>query len=216
MLQRTPGVSGFHPDQASFFFMEDADAEMHGLWNVHFAQAEERLKKQRESAKKRVQIVVATAQTSGWAWSVDPQSIALEVPLGRHLPSDLDVQAAVEESTVSVPTEVKPDSPVEWTDNGIRAIHEAVLTYSLQILHSKGNAGEKKEILEWIWSDDVYCFVTRLVRGVHQQVPIRADQIPFTFQTCCRLSGLDFEELREGLEWELRSVLPQLGFQKRN
>lgn len=214
MSTRTHGNNGYHPNQTSLISIDPASQQtMAALWQYGVDQAQQRLAKREIKNRKRIEHIVVRAHEQGFHWTTDDKLLALlEAPLGRYLESDLDVQPAPEPVAVEDLAEEVQEEKIEWSDDAIAQLHEGVLFYSLGILNSKGNAEEKRKTLDWIWSEDVVGFVPKTVLGVLIQQPVRADQIPFTFQTCCRLSGVNYDELREGLRWDLRSVLTKLGF----
>lgn len=208
----------YHPNQATLFLVDpNVQIEQKQSWEVAVEKAAKLTLKREISAKKRLEILVVEASNQGFSW-INDQSLRrfLDMPLNRHVPSDLDVQPASESDSTDEATLAGLDK-IEWiddlkSDNAIRLLHEAVLNYSLQLLNSKGNAKEKQEVLNWIWSEDVYAFRTKKFGRKTVTVPIRRDQMPFTFQTCCRLSGCCYDELREGLAWTLRDAFQRIGF----
>jgi len=201
-----------NPDQFSLIEVSQDDRQ----------QLDERLKKllsnettkkagKFEEAIKRIRTVVSSAHEQGFHWENDGNLYELlSKPLCYWRPSDLDVQPAEDDST-SDETEVIP-----WSEEAIKTLHEKTLMYSLGVLNSKGNAKEKREILEWIWSPDGHWNITRQLNGREIVGICRTDEYPFAFQTCCRLVGYDYEALRAGLAWSMRDVLPSLGFKPRN
>lgn len=198
--------SGYIPGQSSFsFFDQDQDVQQQAL----FAQAQEAELKRRQKreirARERIAVVIAEGHRNGLRWHNDDK--LLEAPLGYYEPSDLDVQPDVQE--VEEPTVIEDKQ--EWSDASIVHLHDGLLNYSLRILRTNGNSKEKREIIEWIWSDDLYEVEPETLDGKPRRNAVHRDQIPFTFQCCCRLSGLDYEALREGLAWEMREILPKLG-----
>lgn len=213
-VARTHSISGLNPQQQPLFFVgTDERQSMTKIWDRHFHQVDSRKIKMEKKTRQRIEVLVADSKKKGITWT-NIQKL-LERPIGYYQPSDLDIQPDTDESPHQQVVGDNTEERIVWTDQAMLEMHEGVLLYSLQLLRSTGNANEKLEVLNWIWSPDVEGFVTRKIRGVNQQVPIRADQLPFTFQTCCRLSGYHTDELREGLAWEMRSALAKLGFQPR-
>lgn len=97
--------------------------------------------------------------------------------------------------------------PEEWSDAAVAQLHEGLLHHSLAILASRGNALEKSETLKWLFGPDIYDWkVTKLPSGAEHRRPIWAVDIPFTYQRCCALIGLDPERLSEGLRHILRQA----------
>jgi len=215
MNARTHGSSGHNPLQQPLFFVGPEHRQlMTDIWNRKIFLTDQRKLKEEKKAHQRIEILVAKSHEEGITWS-NIQKL-LDRPIGHYQASDLDIQPATDEPSPIHHVDGLTEERIEWTEQAMLDLHEGVLNYSLQLLRTRGNAKEKLEILNWIWADDVYDFVTRNIRGVNQKVPIRADQIPFSFQTCCRLSGYRYDLLRDGLAWEMRTALAALGFQPRN
>lgn len=215
MASHTSGISGLNPLQESLFLIKPDDRlQMTKTWDNHFLQADKRVTKRDEKTRQRIEIYVASSKEQGITWT-NIQKL-LERPIGVYQPSDLDVQPDTDEIPTTHVVGKKNEERIEWSDQAMIDMHEGTLNYSLQLLRSRGNAVEKLEVLNWIWSSDVKGFETKLHKGVIQKVPVRADQLPFTFQTCCRLSGYRYEELRTGLAWEMRDALKTLGFTPNN
>lgn len=205
------GYSGFNPDQTSLFHIETSVVqERLKHWHEQILGADLRKTKAAQAAITRIRMVVVQAHEQGYRWTNADSILAiLDLPLGIYRASDLDVQPAPEETILEGPNDTV------WSEKAIIELHEHVLIYSLNLLNSKGNALEKRRTLEWIWADDVYEMMP-VKRGLKTlRIPLRADQIPFSFQTCCRLSGFHYGELREGLAWAMRDSLKKLGFQPR-
>lgn len=206
MQARLRSKSGFTPAQSSFSFIEP---DLHETLCEKTAQAlaaEQKRKQKRElRERERIAFVIAEGHRTGIRWHNDDK--LLEAPLGYYEPSDLDIQPDLQESDEPAIQEEK----FEWTDAHIVHMHDSVLSYSLRILRTNGNSKEKQEIIEWIWSEDFYESHPDTLGAHTQRRLVRQDQVPFTFQCCCRLSGLDYEALREGLAWEMRHILPKLG-----
>lgn len=189
---------------------------MTDLWETHFSRAEVRAQRQLEADRKRITLKVIDSQTLDVDWQKCKP--ILDLPLWSHKASDLDVQPAEDDPTeCAFPAVISSNDPEEGaselTFEQIGVYHEKVLEYSLNVLKSRGNAGEKYEILQWIWAHDIYCWVAREVAGVIKQVPIYRKQLPFTFQMCCACEGLDYERMRDGLAHIFRPVLKQLGME---
>lgn len=214
MSLRTPGVSGFAPAQLAFSFVPEEDRQkMTAIWETHFSRTHDLRQRQIEAGRKRVALKVIDSKTLDIDW--EKHRDLLERPLIAHEASELDVQAAEEEVEVAseITSSEDVDVPPELTEQAVYAYHEKVLSYSLGLLKTRGNAEEKYEILRWIWAPDISCWVTRNVDGVINRRPIYQRQLPFTFAMCCACSGLDAERLREGLAHVLRPVLKQLGME---
>ena len=212
---RTRVMNGLNPLQDSIFEIPpDERQTMTECWNkIVFGIEQSKIKREKEGHQ-RIEVIVARSQQMGITWTNIEK--LLNQPIGHYQPSDLDVQPETAAPSPQQVVEESKEKREPWSEQAMLELHEGVLHYSLQLLRSKGNAREKLETLNWIWSDDVRGFVTKKHRGVTKKIPIRADQLPFTFQTCCRLSGYHSDELREGLAWEMRTALAELGFQPRN
>jgi hypothetical protein len=204
---RAASLSGLNPLQTAFDFVDpEARYAMTELWTQGTQLAADKLQKKDRRSLKRLVVMIERAENNGHSWSNIHR--LLERPLGQYQASDLDIQPASDD----LAAETRPTEKQEWSDQAMLELHEGLLLYSLQLLRSKGNGKEKLEVLEWIWAPDIESVAIQKVRGVYRQVPIRADQLPFTFQTCCRLSGYHYDDLRDGLAWEMRAVLKKLGF----
>lgn len=93
-----------------------------------------------------------------------------------------------------------------WTQDGILHLHSVLLEESLRTLASRGNAGGKKEILDWIFEPEY--LGTTLRHG--REVPVYANAVPFAFSFCCRLERMDPESIREQLLLRMPQALKQL------
>lgn len=212
---RAHPVSGFSPLQTHFSFLPiDTVDQMTVAWQDHIARAETRAAKRLDSARKRVELKVISNPSREADWELNRD--LLELPLFRHVPSDLDVQPAEgddDEHELQVITAESGVETVDWTDDDVEKLHIAVLHYSLGVLKTKGNPEEKYEILRWIWAPDVFCWVTKSEEGVHKRIPIYRRQLPFMFETCCAFDGQRPDVLREGLAVILRPALKQMGLE---
>lgn len=213
MATTTSGLSGYHPQQK---FLFDVQPEVLAIWQQELQDriAHEAVLSQRkvDRTQKRITFFIQQANQQGIHWINEERFLQiLENPLGVYIPTELDVQQATEPEDVD-----QDEEKIVWSEQAIRDLHEGVLMYSLSLLNSKGNAKEKRDTLEWIFADDVYDLVERTVRGQIKRCPVRTDQIPFSFQTCCRLVGYRYDELRAGLAWTCKDKLKELGFVPRN
>lgn len=213
MTTRLHNFSGFNPLQAAFDFVAHEDQEkMTGVWESHFNLQE--LKRVKKDNKKRKIILakIQANQTLDFNWS--QYASLLDAPLGAYEPSELDVQPLTGEDASPL-RGIDIPANYDWTDDDIRDVHHGLLLYRLKLLRSRGNGSEKAEALTWIFAHDVFCIEKRIHGGKLINQPIRMDQIPFTFQTCCRLNGYDYETVRETVEWMLRPFLKKIGFPTR-
>lgn len=128
----------------------------------------------------------------------------------RRLPLSLqelqeDMGDVYVDSPTGTETELTRD---QWSDAAVAQLHEGLLHHSLAILSGRGNALEKAETLKWLFAPDVYDWtVTKHPSGTEFRRPVWAIEIPFTFQRCCALVGLNPQRLTEGL----RHILQKAG-----
>jgi hypothetical protein len=215
MSARTPGVSGFSPKQLFFTFVpNEARQELNELWRTHFERADANAARRAQTERKKISLRVIDGKTLSIDWRI--HRALLDLPLVEHETSDLDIQSEPEQEELRSMTVFSPEADAlpdryDWSENDIRVLHEGVLVYSLNLLKSKGNAEEKYDILRWIWAPDIFCWVSRPFAGANKYCPIFLKQLPFTFVSCCALSGYDADRLRSGLAHVLRPVLKQLG-----
>ena len=99
----------------------------------------------------------------------------------------------------------QPSSPgteagADWSPEAELALHGVVLERNLKVLSYRGNTEEKRDVLRWIFKPDVTHFTVHGRRLSQHQ-----DDVPFSFQRCCRLAGYDPDELRDALRELLRS-----------
>ncbi len=215
MSARTLGGSGSSPPQLFLPFVTVEDrAQLQQQWRSSTDRLDQQAFKRAASVRKKLSLKVVDGRTLPIDWT--RHRSLLELPLGSHIASDLDIQPADEpddkhELQVIGPDTIELPERYDWSEKEIRILHEGLLEYSLNLLKSKGNAEEKYDILRWIWAPDVYCWVSRSTAGASRFVPIYRRQLPFTFAACCALTGYDAERLRSGLAYVLRPVLKQLG-----
>lgn len=97
------------------------------------------------------------------------------------------------------PVSLSDEEAKVWSDKAMDQLHEEMVMYSLRLLNARGNGKEKKAILSWIFDPHAVAYA----REVEGQEPkwevIKPSEVPFGFELCCRLSGLDPERIREGL-----------------
>lgn len=222
-LRRYYKTAMFHPDQ---FTLVDHNPEDRQVLRTLFENEAKRAQCNSERiyrpAKVREHAEIRANLAHGFV-QVDIDEL-LEAPILQHRPSDLDIQPSIEEhdetghsnshvhDLTGFASAEEMSAVKSWSDEAIVDLHHGLLTYSLGLLQSRGNAAEKRSILEWIWANDVHSFVPKTVQGIQRLVPVRADQLPFTFQTCCRLNGYHYEDVRDGLKWAMRDFLRSIGF----
>lgn len=209
---------GFDPRQ-TFLFPVDQEIREKGesVWTTWSARAAKAQETKRQNRFKSFRAVVVQMKDQGLHWQNEERlDQLLEQPLGYYIPSELDVQPAPEPETDELPEtstkEVGDMDPCSWSDEAIIALAEGIILYSLKLLHSKGNAAEKKKILEWIWTDTVDHHEFKVFNNEFVPERIAPERVLFTFRACCKLSGYRYDELRAGLAWELREIFPKVGF----
>lgn len=149
-------------------------------------------------------------QDSRTAYLFDLPDLVLEHPLGgpaegNELNCDADPLRA--EAILPEAVEVGKQPTETWSDEAVAQLHEAVLHYSLRALQARGNAAEKRGILQWIFAPEVRTVVVRNARGVTTEAALPAVLTPFSFERCCRLCGYCPEKLSE----ELLPILVEKG-----
>lgn len=145
----------------------------------------------------------------------------LDMPLGpiedEELSTCFDPLLAPDDDFGSLTDEVA----TTWSDDAIATLHEELVIYSLRLLNARGNAKEKKSILEWIFNPQRMA-VARDVEGLGPRWEIiNASAVPFGFDLCCRLSGYDPERIREGLvpilkQTELDELFNEVEYERTN
>lgn len=214
MSGRVPGVSGLAPNQLTFSFIQPEDQRaMAALYEQHVSKTDARAARSAQLARKRVALKVVANKTLEIDWT--RYRDLLDLPLLQHEATDLDVQPEPSESPDTFESSDTHQGGgvalAELDHEAIVRYHEGLLRYSLNVLKSKGNAEEKYEVLQWIWSPDIFCWAKRQENGNNTYDPVPRNGLPFTFQTCCGLSGLDYERLRDGLSRVLKPTLEALG-----
>lgn len=89
----------------------------------------------------------------------------------------------------------------EWTDDEIVQLHCILLEESLGALRAKGNAKDKKDILNWIFFPEVPDFRPVKCGNVNRMV-----FTPFSLTACCKFTGFDADRLRDALYNELSEL----------
>ncbi len=88
------------------------------------------------------------------------------------------------ELLLQLPDEIRPDQPVQWTDEEIDRLREGLLKHALQVILDDRNApSTKQEIRLWMESDLCH---------------------PFSFRICALEAGVDPDELRASLRYIVR------------
>ncbi|CAB3767460.1 hypothetical protein [Paraburkholderia humisilvae] len=111
----------------------------------------------------------------------------------------------------------------EWSDEGVKWLHVLCLERSIELLSMRGNLEEKHDILDWVlkpnfmgYRDQFLSEVddeivdgkrTEIVEKRRMRVKLYQSEIPFTFVTCCRVAGLNPDELREQIRARKAQIL---------
>lgn len=137
----------------------------------------------------------------------------LDAPIGIGELSSLELPPAIlemREVQAAQGEEVEENDSVgddfHWSDGAVAQLHEGLLFSSLASLSASGNSVEKVETLMWFYRPDIYCWRPVTQQGVQVYRPVYASTIPFTFQRCCALLGLDFTDMRDRLSYILRKA----------
>lgn len=149
-------------------------------------------------------------EDSRTAYLFELSDLALEHPLGgpaegNELNTDCDPLSADE--AVAAVEEIAQPTPEDWSDEAVAQLHEAVLHYSLKALQARGNAAEKREILQWIFAPQPRTVVVRDAHGVPTEAVLPQVLTPFSFERCCRICGYSPEKVEE----ELLPILVETG-----
>jgi hypothetical protein len=207
------GVSGFHPAQINLFQLtSEQKAVATQAWNDGIKEQVCKTEKRQKKAISRIATLIERSATLPLANPSRLKSI-LDAPVLPYSASELDVQPnqsddGFADGVLGNFAELTGGAPL--TDQIIFLLHDKLLEYSLRILKSRGNAEEKYESLCWIFAHDIYAWKERVQRGVHQRIPVMRSSMPFTFQMCCAMCGLNYVTLREGLAPIVKPLLQQL------
>jgi hypothetical protein len=96
--------------------------------------------------------------------------------------------------------EIEP--PLSWTNDGVEKLHSVLLYESISILAGKGNAQQKREVLEWIFEPD---YIGEVIKD---GVPKRLFnwEVPWSFLFCCRIEQMHHPEIIRDF---IRNALPE-------
>ena len=111
--------------------------------------------------------------------SVEEPETAIQDDLAAEADNALEVFAYV-------PDLDDCSEPYQWSDEGIYALHSALLYESLAALAGRGNGEQKREILQWIFEPDAVTHVCSNGRVLRT----RNWEVPWTFAFCCRLENM--------------------------
>lgn len=147
----------------------------------------------------------------------------LDMPLLRQMFAEIFEAAdgATVDKAVNVAGAV--ESNEEWSADAVKWLHALLLERSIELLSMRISTEEKLDILDWILkpnfcgyrdqilSDrrdkDIDGRETDVVEQRRVRVRVYQDEIPFTFATCCRVAGLNPEELREQIRSRREQIL---------
>jgi len=88
-----------------------------------------------------------------------------------------------------------------WTDNDILIMHSELLHESMMVLTYEGVPDDKKDVIAWIFAEDILIWHNRRVKAV---------EIPFSFQACCMLCQMDYTILQDYVYAKLTPEYKQL------
>lgn len=147
----------------------------------------------------------------------------LDMPLLRDSFAEI---FEVSESEVAVPVVgvVGGDcAGEEWSEEGVEWLHALLLERSIELLSMRGNLEEKQDILDWVLKPNFMGYrdqflseakeeivdgqKTEVVEKRRMRVKLYQSEIPFTFVTCCRVAGLNPDELREQIRARKSQIL---------
>ena len=98
------------------------------------------------------------------------------------------------------------DAPA-WSDEAVDQLHEGLLRHALQVLHARGNAPLKQEVLRWIFCPQAMVLTLPGAEGRPRSAVLPQQCTPFSFEQCCRVCGYSPQRLRDGLA----ALLPAIG-----
>ena len=97
-------------------------------------------------------------------------------------------EEALSHETRAVASFIEPieeeEMEIQWSADAIAQLHSCLLEEPLKALAGRGNAQQKLEILEWIF-------------GAEDENLADQRDVPFSFELCCRLEGMDGDVIRE-------------------
>ncbi|CAB3734275.1 hypothetical protein LMG22037_05868 [Paraburkholderia phenoliruptrix] len=197
------------PVQGTFFFIPEHEQV------VREAKAD-------QAAREKTARQSAYAKSKTKVRSIPEGFDDLDMPLLRDSFAEV---FEVSESEVEVPVVgvVGEDcAGEEWSDEGVKWLHALLLERSIELLSMRGNLEEKQDILDWVLKPNFMGyrdqFLSEVKEGIvdgekakivekrRMRVKLYQNEIPFTFVTCCRVAGLNPDELRE----QIRARKPQI------
>lgn len=111
----------------------------------------------------------------------------------------------------------------EWSEEGVEWLHALLLERSIELLSMRGNLEEKQDILDWVLKPNFMGYrdqflseakeeivdgqKTEVIEKRRMRVKMYQSEIPFTFVTCCRVAGLNPDELREQIRARKSQIL---------
>jgi hypothetical protein len=197
------------PVQSTFFFIPE-----------HEQLVREANDAQAANEKHARQIAYAKSKTK--VRSIPEGFDDLDMPLIRQAFAEI---FEVDEGNVAAPAVgVVEDEAVseEWSDEGVKWLHALLLERSIELLSMRGDPEEKQDILDWVFRPNFVGYrdeflsetrdvevdgeIAEVVEKRRMRVKLYQNEIPFTFVTCCRVAGLNPDELRE----QIRARKPQI------
>jgi len=135
----------------------------------------------------------------------------LDLPFGPSVDEEIsDLGDPYAEHVEASEPFIKEGSDVvseEWSEEAIEQLHEGVLLYSLRLLNARGNGKEKKDLLRWVFDPATMAVGQSVKPGdpiTWKFIP--SQDVPFSFELCCRLAGYDPDRVREGLAPVLKEM----------
>lgn len=106
-------------------------------------------------------------------------------------------------TTKATKAPVAIDTGETWSESAVEKLHGILLEESLALLRDiSASEAEVQEVLDWIYQPQYLAIVC----NGPQRAWVRDYEVPFSFSRCCRLHGVDPEEIRERLPDILRRV----------
>ncbi|ENZ77821.1 MULTISPECIES: hypothetical protein [Ralstonia] len=199
------------PIQATFFFIPAHEQIV-------------REAKDAQEAREREARQVAYAKSKSKKVRSVPEGFDdLDMPLLRQMFAEIFEAAdgATVDEAVNVAGAI--ESGEEWSADAVKWLHALLLERSLELLSMRVSTEEKLDILDWILKPNFFGYrdqmlsetrvevidgrKTDVVEQRRKRVRVYQDEIPFTFATCCRVAGLNPEELREQIRSRREQIL---------
>lgn len=158
------------------------------------------------AAKDEIKKLIAEMQKSFWEIFDAPIKNSRRKAVSRK-----SVDVSVSETPLSLKEEQVFDNSKLSSKDSIK-LHESLFFESMEALKARGNAKEKLEILDWIFSPDIIEKSGKTHDGRSCLIRRHAYDIPFSFLNCCRAVGIrNPDDYRAGLveqmDGEIRAKL---------